>query len=117
MRALCSLQTITSVNTSTTVAVAAGTILPYLAQRDSRLLAHESDKNGDDAEMTRLRSMVLEWRAESARQGKAIKLPYMPFLLRNIWTGAMLLFSCIMFSTFWITKVWQVRLYCAVSLL
>lgn len=93
---------------ATTVAVCAGTILPYLAQRDSRLLAHESDQATDDAELIRLRTMVLEWRAESARQGKAIKLPYMPFLLRNIWTGAMLLFSLLMFSTFWISKVWQV---------
>lgn len=32
----------------------------------------------------------------------------MPFLLRNIWMGAMLSFSLITASTFFITKVWQV---------
>jgi hypothetical protein len=35
----------------------------------------------------------------------------MPFLLRNIWMGAMLLFSLITASTFFITQVWQVGLY------
>jgi len=39
----------------------------------------------------------------------------MPFLLRNIWMGAMLLFSLIAASTFFITKVWQAIL--AVSLI
>lgn len=33
----------------------------------------------------------------------------MPWLLRNIWTWALLLFTIITFSTFFITKVWQVR--------
>lgn len=32
----------------------------------------------------------------------------MPFFLRNIWTGALLLFTVITLSTFFITKVWQV---------
>ena len=36
-----------------------------------------------------------------------LKLPFMPFFLRNIWTGAMLLFAFITLSTFFITKVWQ----------
>lgn len=35
----------------------------------------------------------------------------MPFLLRNIWMGAMLLFSLITASTFFITQVWQVGLH------
>lgn len=84
----------------------AGTILPHLAQRDQRLLAHESDLNSDD-EMVRLRNTVLEWKAEAARQGRPVHLPYMPFLLRNIWTGALLLFSCLMLSTFFVTTVNQ----------
>lgn len=31
----------------------------------------------------------------------------MPFILRNIWTSALFLFSLLMFTTFFITKVWQ----------
>jgi len=31
----------------------------------------------------------------------------MPFLLRNIWTGALLFFSLLMFSTFFVTTVFQ----------
>jgi hypothetical protein len=34
----------------------------------------------------------------------------MPFLLRNIWTGALLFFSLLMFSTFFVTTVFQVIL-------
>ena len=89
------------------VAVAAGTILPYLARRDVRLLA-QSDDEDEDAELTRLRDMVRRWQAEATRKGKPLRLPIMPFLLRNIWMGAMLLFSLITASTFFITKVWQV---------
>jgi len=50
-----------------------------------------------------------------ARQGKPLRLPIMPFLLRNIWTGAMLLFSLITASTFFITQVWQATV--AISLI
>lgn len=88
------------------VAVIAGTLLPRLSQRDSRLLAHEGDDD-EDAEFARLKATVQQWRADAARQGKPLELPFMPFFLRNIWTGAMLLFSAITFSTFFITKVWQ----------
>ena len=45
------------------------------------------------------------------RKGKPLRLPIMPFLLRNIWMGAMLLFSLITASTFFITQVWQVGLH------
>ncbi|EKM59137.1 uncharacterized protein PHACADRAFT_86979 [Phanerochaete carnosa HHB-10118-sp] len=88
------------------VAVIAGILLPRLSQRDSRLLAHEGDED-EDAEFSRLRATVQQWRAEAARQGMPLKLPFMPFFLRNIWMGAMLLFAAITFSTFFITKVWQ----------
>ena len=98
---------------SLTVAVLAGALLPRLTQRDTRLLAHEGDED-EDAEFTRLRATVMEWRAEAARKGQPLKLPFMPFFLRNIWTGAMLLFALITFSTFFITKVWQATI--AVSL-
>lgn len=89
------------------VAVTAGATLPHLARRDTRLLAHEDDEDEDD-EVARLRSSVREWRADAARRGQPLRLPLMPFFLRNIWTGAMLLFAAITFSTFFITKVWQV---------
>lgn len=88
------------------VAVIAGILLPRLTQRDSRLLAHEGDED-EDAEFARLKATVQQWRAEAARRGEPLKLPFMPFFLRNIWTGAMLLFALITFSTFFITKVWQ----------
>jgi solute carrier family 45 protein 1/2/4 len=89
------------------VAVVAGIVLPYLARRDIRLLP-QSDDEDEDAELTRLRDTVRQWQAEAARKGKPLRLPIMPFLLRNIWMGAMLLFSLITMSTFFITKVWQV---------
>lgn len=89
------------------VGVATGTLLPHLANRDRRLLAHKDDVD-EDAEMTRLRHTVREWRADAARRGRPLRLPIMPFLLRNIWTGALLLFTILTFSTFFITTVFQV---------
>jgi len=88
------------------VAVIAGTLLPQLANRDRRLLEHEGDEE-EDAELTRLRNTVREWRADAARKGKPVKLPTMPFMLRNIWTGALVLFSLLMFSTFFVRTVVQ----------
>jgi len=92
------------------VAVVAGIVLPYLARRDVRLLA-SSDDEDEDAELARLRDTVRQWQAEAVRKGKPLRLPIMPFLLRNIWMGSMLLFSFITASTFFITKVWQVRFW------
>ncbi|KAG6830831.1 hypothetical protein H0H92_014483 [Tricholoma furcatifolium] len=94
------------------VGVATGTLLPHLASRDRRLLGHKGDVD-QDAEITRLRHTVQEWRAEAARQGKPLRLPMMPFLLRNIWTGALLLFSVLTFSTFFITTVVQATIFIA----
>ncbi|KAI0303258.1 MFS general substrate transporter [Russula brevipes] len=88
------------------VAVVAGIVLPHLARRDVRLLAHSDDED-EDAELVRLRDTVRQWQAEAASKGKPLRLPIMPFLLRNIWMGSMLLFSIIAASTFFITKVWQ----------
>jgi solute carrier family 45 protein 1/2/4 len=90
------------------VAVIAGTILPHLANRDRRLMAHKEDVD-EDAEMTRLKNTVRQWRAEAARKGKPLRLPMTPFLLRNIWTGALLWFTLLTFSTFFITTVTQVK--------
>ncbi|GHJ86937.1 hypothetical protein NliqN6_3339 [Naganishia liquefaciens] len=97
------------------VAIVAGTILPYLAARDHRLLKPESEKNdGDsddedeeDRELVRIQEMVREWKAEAAREGRPLRLPTMPFMLRNIWTSSQLLFGCLMFTTFFINRVWQ----------
>jgi solute carrier family 45 protein 1/2/4 len=94
-----------------TVAVVAGTVLPHLASRDRRLLAHKGDVN-EDAELTRIRNTVREWRAEAMRRGTPLRLPVMPFLLRNIWTGALLLFTLLTFSTLFISTVFQVRRLC-----
>jgi len=91
------------------VGVAAGTILPHLAARDRRLMGDKVDLD-DTAEISRLRATVRQWRIEAARQGKALQLPVMPFLLRNIWTGALVFFSLLMFSTFFISTVFQASL-------
>lgn len=71
-------------------------------------MAHKTDVD-ENAEMARIRETVRQWRVEAARAGKPLKLPVMPFLLRNIWTGALLLFSVLCFSTFFISTVFQVR--------
>ncbi|THH10078.1 hypothetical protein EW145_g1578 [Phellinidium pouzarii] len=88
------------------VAVIAGTLLPNLARRDQRLLAHDGDEE-DDAEVMRIRDTVREWRAAAAMKGKPLKLPRMPFMLRNIWTAAMLLFTILTFLTFFVKTVVQ----------
>lgn len=92
------------------VGVIAGTILPHLANRDRRLLGHKTDVD-EDAEITRLRETVRQWKVDAARQGKPLKLPVVPFLLRNIWTGALLLFTFLTFMTFFIETVTQVSTY------
>jgi len=88
------------------VAVFAGTLLPHLAGRDRRLMPAKTDVT-EDAELTRLRDLVRMWKAEAARKGRPLRLPVMPFLLRNIWTGALVLFTLLTFSTFFITTVAQ----------
>jgi solute carrier family 45 protein 1/2/4 len=60
------------------VAIIAGTLLPYLAARDRRLLKPEAlhqDDQDDDEEIERIRTMVREWKAEAARHGRPLKLP------------------------------------------
>ena len=89
------------------VAVVAGTLLPSLARRDQRLLSQNDEYEEEDAEISRLRVTVREWRAEAARKGKPLKLPRMPFMLRNIWTAAMLLFTILTFATYFVTTVPQ----------
>ena len=91
------------------VAVLAGVLLPRLTVRDERLLAHGDED--EDAEFARLKSTVREWRAEAASRGAPLKLPFMPFFLRNIWTGAMLFFALLTFATFFVTQVWQVSVF------
>ena len=67
------------------VAIIAGTLLPYLAARDRRLLKPESTKRSEEehndldddgeVELERIREMVRHWKAEAARQGRPLKLP------------------------------------------
>ncbi|KAF9534195.1 MFS general substrate transporter [Crepidotus variabilis] len=92
------------------VGVAAGTLLPHLASRDRRLMGHKTDVDGD-AELSRIRAMVRKWRVEAAQASRPLHLPVMPFLLRNIWTGALLFFSFLMFSTFFISTVAQATVF------
>ena len=93
-----------------------GTILPYLAQRDTRLLTNKTadeDNEDEDEEISRIRAMVRSWKAEAARMGRPLHLPAMPFMLRNIWTGGLLLFGLLMMSTFAVRTVWQATLVVA----
>lgn len=95
-----------------------GTILPHLASRDRRLIPQKRDDDEDeDEELMRLRDNVRQWRAEAARKGRPLRLPVMPFLLRNIWTGAMIWFSFLSLSTFFVKTVTQViqlfAVYCS----
>lgn len=90
------------------VAVVAGSLLPHLARRDFILISHEDEDEDEDVEVSRLRNNVQEWRAEALRDGRPLRLPLMPFLLRNIWTGALLLFTILTFSTFFVSTVLQV---------
>lgn len=92
------------------VGVAAGTILPHLAARDRRLMGDNADVD-ETAEISRLRATVRQWRIEAARKGRALHLPVMPFLLRNIWTGALVFFSLLMLSTFFISTVFQATIF------
>ncbi|OJA13849.1 hypothetical protein AZE42_00501, partial [Rhizopogon vesiculosus] len=90
------------------VAVLAGGALPIFARRDRRLLPVEGDD--EDAQIERFRGRLHLWRQEGITQ-----LPRMPWLLRDIWTAAMLLFTVLTFSTFWISTVTQATV--AISLI
>ncbi|KAF5344144.1 hypothetical protein D9758_008829 [Tetrapyrgos nigripes] len=94
------------------VAVVAGTVLPHLASRDRRLQGHKNDID-EDAETSRLRDMVRRWRAEAAQKGKPLRLPMTPFLLRNIWTGALLFFSFLTFMTFFVKTAVEATVFIA----
>jgi uncharacterized membrane protein YraQ (UPF0718 family) len=88
------------------VAIAAGTLLPYLNARDRRLLkpthhkdASEIDEDGsdeeeEDVEMDKIREMVREWKAEAARHGRPLKLPTSE-LLGYVISGLPALYSLV----------------------
>lgn len=88
----------------------AGTVLPHLATRDRRILARYENETQDE-ELNYLKKLVREWRVDAAQRGRPLRLPMMPFLLRNIWTGAMLLFSALCFSTFFIDSVYKATIF------
>ncbi|KAF7288297.1 ANK-REP-REGION domain-containing protein [Mycena chlorophos] len=92
------------------VAVVSGTILPHLANRDRRLMAHQSDEDVD-AELARIQGMVRQWKVDAASKGKPLRLPTMPFLLRNVWTAALVLFTVLTMSTFFIHTVFQATIF------
>ncbi|VDB98727.1 unnamed protein product [Peniophora sp. CBMAI 1063] len=85
------------------VAAAAGAGLPYLTSRPPQLIG--DDDEDEDTELERLEQLVQQLQAESG--DKPVRLPRMPILLRNVWMGALLLFTVITFSTFFISTVWQ----------
>jgi solute carrier family 45, member 1/2/4 len=93
--------------TFVSVSVVVGTVLPYIAQRDTRLLSKNGEDEEEDEEISRIRAMVRSWKAEAARMGRPLHLPTMPFMLRNIWTGGLLLFGLLMMSTFFVNTVFQ----------
>lgn len=74
------------------MAIVAGTLLPYLAARDQRLLKPTTEKDDvdsdsedeEDADMDRIREMVREWKAEAARHGRPLKLPTSKFDVQTI---------------------------------
>jgi len=88
------------------VAIIAGTLLPYLTRRE-KIVGQNLDQQDPDADVSRFRELVRKWKAEARRQGRPLKLLFMPFMLRNIWTGALLLFSLLMMSTFFVHTVNQ----------
>ncbi|KAJ7590853.1 hypothetical protein C8J56DRAFT_781752 [Mycena floridula] len=92
------------------VGIVAGVVIPPLAVRDRRLMAHKGDVN-EDAEISRIRNTIRRWKAEAARKGKPLRLPVIPFLLRNIWMAALLLFTVLTFSTFFISTVRQATVF------
>ena len=79
------------------VAIIAGTLLPYLAARDRRLLKPTDHKTAsqvdeddsdeeEDVEMDKIREMVREWKAEAARHGRPLKLPTSESSWQLLWT-------------------------------
>ncbi|KAG2095085.1 MFS general substrate transporter [Suillus discolor] len=66
------------------------------------MLLYSIEGDDEDAQIEHFRGRLHMWRQEGT-----IKLPKMPWLLRDIWTAAMILFTLLTFSTFWISTVKQ----------
>ncbi|KAJ3564038.1 hypothetical protein NP233_g8556 [Leucocoprinus birnbaumii] len=92
------------------VGVITGTVLPHLVYSDRRLQRLKTDVD-EDAEPSWLRETFRQWKADAARQGKPLRLPTAPILMRNIWSGAMFLFAFLMFSTFFVKTVTQATIF------
>ncbi|KAH7105653.1 MFS general substrate transporter [Auriculariales sp. MPI-PUGE-AT-0066] len=95
------------------IAALSGWLLPFLTKRDRRLLVFEEDPS--DQDLGQIREMVRRWRAEALREGKVLVLPTMPFMLRNIWTAAILLFALLMGLTAFVRTVWQATCIIAIA--
>jgi hypothetical protein len=58
------------------VAYGAGTILPYLSEREQRLLPDDEDEAySDEDEHARVRALVQQWKADVATSGRRLRLP------------------------------------------
>ena len=84
------------------VATAAGAVLPYLSRRDTRLLRIQDED--EEEETIRLRELIYQWRDEATKKGKTMRLPTLPVLYRTIWIGALVLFTILTMSTFFVTS-------------
>jgi len=84
------------------VATMAGALLPYLSRRDNRLLRVQDED--EEEENFRLRGLIYQWRTEAAKKGKKMRLPTLPVLYRTIWIGALVLFTILTMSTFFVTS-------------
>lgn len=91
------------------VAAAAGALLPYLSRRDKRLLRVQDED--EEEETLRLRNMLHDWRIDAAKKGKKMRLPTLPLLYRTIWIGALLLFTVLTMTTFFVKSTVGVRIW------
>ncbi|TXT11019.1 hypothetical protein VHUM_01770 [Vanrija humicola] len=112
------------------VAIIAGTVLPWFSERDPRLIGttYDADSADEDetldsefarerahqAEIGPVREEVRQWKLEGLKlprsewhSPKPTLLTSVPFLLRDIWTWALVLFFVLMMGTFAVRKVWQ----------
>lgn len=89
------------------VGVVAGSLLPELTKRDERLLEGE-EHTDEDMEVVRIQRTVMKWKTDTGSRGESLKLPRMPFMLRDMWSFALVLYGVISLCTFFIDTVAKV---------
>ncbi|KAH9918249.1 MFS general substrate transporter [Epithele typhae] len=87
------------------VAVAAGSLLPYLTRRDAALLAHAGDED-EDAELRRLRAKCANGAPRPPRTASRSAAVYAVLPAQHL-DGRMILFTGLTLATFFVTRVWQ----------